>query len=328
VLASLLPGVRELRAPLASGYLWIAFIWALGRDDLRSLAKSPTTGRAGALHRFVELQPVFRGVGITIAASVVAYVLGSLMIALGNSALAPGISLARTRVVEASDSAQRRVARQIAGIPPAAQRVLTEWAEVEFEGLHSGVEFRVARQIYGRDSIRADDRPEIDRQLARVWRSEPPFTADGLVRQVLDHQALVKTQLLALTPGLHGVIDRRDSEATFRLALAAPVLALAAWLGTQASQPGWIWLSGTIVAALLLVHGLVLRGEATEAMALALRSTPKDETPSLAVVLDYQSKLYEAVKARSWVAVDGPGLSDADSSRRASEAHSSSIQPV
>jgi hypothetical protein len=45
VLASLLPGVRELRAPLVAGYVWLLGLWLLLRHAL------PEPGRAVGVYK-------------------------------------------------------------------------------------------------------------------------------------------------------------------------------------------------------------------------------------------------------------------------------------
>lgn len=36
ILASALPGFRDLRAPLLAGYLWLIFVWILIKPDIRT----------------------------------------------------------------------------------------------------------------------------------------------------------------------------------------------------------------------------------------------------------------------------------------------------
>ena len=47
ILASALPGFRDLRAPLTAGYLWVFFLWILVKPDLNN---PPTNAVAGAVY--------------------------------------------------------------------------------------------------------------------------------------------------------------------------------------------------------------------------------------------------------------------------------------
>ena len=76
MLANVLPGLRELRAPLAAGYLWLLLGWmALGHKLPTSTEKKPD-----GLERLYQLEPVISSIGLAVVASVVAYVVGSIVI--------------------------------------------------------------------------------------------------------------------------------------------------------------------------------------------------------------------------------------------------------
>jgi hypothetical protein len=76
MLSSLVPGLRELRAPLTSGYLWLVLAWMAFRDRVPTRAEVD----APALDRLYELQPLITQFGTLAAVSVAAYVVGSLAI--------------------------------------------------------------------------------------------------------------------------------------------------------------------------------------------------------------------------------------------------------
>jgi hypothetical protein len=73
VLASILPGLREIRAPLAAGYLWLVIGWLLFHDRVET--GSSASGAVDALTGFRDA--IGLG-GIAAAATFVAYVLGAL----------------------------------------------------------------------------------------------------------------------------------------------------------------------------------------------------------------------------------------------------------
>jgi hypothetical protein len=75
VLASLLPGLREIRTPLAVGYIWLLNLWLIFADILPRAA--PRTGFVLA-HRF-ELGGLLGRAAVLAALSFVGYILGSLL---------------------------------------------------------------------------------------------------------------------------------------------------------------------------------------------------------------------------------------------------------
>jgi hypothetical protein len=72
LLASAIPGLREIRAPLVAGYLWLIFAW-LVVDPSLPLAQNT----AGPVHSLVELANVVGGVATAAAVSVGAYLIGA-----------------------------------------------------------------------------------------------------------------------------------------------------------------------------------------------------------------------------------------------------------
>lgn len=79
VWANLLPGVRELRAPLAAGYLWLAAWWIAFAGDVPS--RGQATGLAHVAYLFIDkVSPV----GFAVAVGFVAYLIGVLSVALAD----------------------------------------------------------------------------------------------------------------------------------------------------------------------------------------------------------------------------------------------------
>jgi hypothetical protein len=71
--ASLLPGVRDLRAPLAAGYVWLLFGWLLFEPHQGSLGFI-----APVVATFSSLDHLVSAAGLAVAASFAAYLIGSL----------------------------------------------------------------------------------------------------------------------------------------------------------------------------------------------------------------------------------------------------------
>jgi hypothetical protein len=73
VIANLLPGLRELRAPLAAGYLWLLGAWLLVEPHIAD--RTDATGAVAALY---DLESAAGPLGVVAGVSFVAYLIGSL----------------------------------------------------------------------------------------------------------------------------------------------------------------------------------------------------------------------------------------------------------
>jgi hypothetical protein len=82
MLTSLLPGLRELRAPLASGYLWLVALGLIVEPHVPDRAEA--TGLMASVYRLTE---GLSSVGLGVAATFAAYLIGSLSLALGSTPL-------------------------------------------------------------------------------------------------------------------------------------------------------------------------------------------------------------------------------------------------
>jgi glyoxylase-like metal-dependent hydrolase (beta-lactamase superfamily II) len=81
MLTTVLPGLRELRAPLAAGYLWLTACWLIFGDMIPR--RSDLHG--GPIERVYRLAPTISDVGRAVAVSVAAYVVGSILIDMQTS---------------------------------------------------------------------------------------------------------------------------------------------------------------------------------------------------------------------------------------------------
>ena len=73
MLASILPGLREIRAPLAAGYLWFVTAWLLLEDSIES-----GKGASGAVDALSRLSETAGPVAVGAAVTFVAYLAGAL----------------------------------------------------------------------------------------------------------------------------------------------------------------------------------------------------------------------------------------------------------
>jgi hypothetical protein len=70
VLSQVLPGLREIRGPLAAGYLWLLFGWLVFNASLKEAG--------GPVGELVELGGEVSDATLAVAASFAAYLVGSL----------------------------------------------------------------------------------------------------------------------------------------------------------------------------------------------------------------------------------------------------------
>jgi hypothetical protein len=196
VLAGLLPGLRELRAPLAAGYLWLLLLWLAFGDEF------PSAGEVhpGPVERLYQLEPVISSLGLAVVASVGAYVVGS---------IAVDMTVAIGRFFSSGLS-------------------------------------KVGLGDYGLD--RAD----------------------------AERREMAKVRLLDESAALHAEVDRPDSEASFRLALWPPTLALVIYASASIDP---LWIFGLVLPLALAVQWLVLRRRANAALRVAAAARPSISQP-------------------------------------------------
>lgn len=277
MLAALLPGFREVRGPLVAGFLWLLFVWLTFDIDF---PPADQVAEGEPLERIYELAPLVQGVGSTVVLSVAAYLVGSLAIAalglparnLAGVGRSMGLSGGDTPMTEWSRDAFRRIE---AGLVADAKRA--QQAQL--------MELSNARKVTNEPHV-IDD---LDRELHTLL--EPNI--GGIVkRAVVDlgadfdvaHQTLrydfeaTKTQILAVNPTLHAEVDRRDNEAAFRLAIAPPIAAIGI---TLAAGSDGLWALLIVVSVAVAAHGIELRRQTANSLALALRSLPQVEPPAL-----------------------------------------------
>lgn len=260
MLASILPGLRQIRAPLAAGYLWLVVAWvALERSVPERDAAD------GVLASFYRASDLLSAIGVGVALSFAAYLLGSLsaggmtqVLRLSfprawhgssdrfrtepggpRTPLSPQASAALRQIVRASQDKlisslaltsgwdldrfleEKLVTEGRGSVPHARSRT---------EGLGRWLSVRVSRLRFRRRY----QRPE----LIGPGSAEPVDIevqrASQLARAVLDDLDVVaNTRLLGRDQELYAEVDRNRAEVEFRLAIIPPIVALAAAVGAR-----------------------------------------------------------------------------------------------
>jgi hypothetical protein len=303
LLSALLPGFREVRAPLIGGYLWLFFAWLL----LRANDALPERSDSQLLADLFDLGDSIGKVGLAITASVAAYVVGSLVIqvlqwiwsapghtrALFGPILQFGEAVARfgtrqylplSSVLGAYEPTQCRTLDATLRIT----RSLEEIAEREIEGamkrLHNAclaAERQVAEARSGEQGPTAEVVAYVEGEIILESDPEaryrvPRFSA---ARDIFGERGAILARLMDLSPFIGSKIDRLQAESEFRFAVAWPLLAIS--MALAATTEDLLWLLIIPLALLLLVHGIGLHRDASLELVDALRTRTSEQVVEL-----------------------------------------------
>jgi hypothetical protein len=291
VLANFLPGVRQLRAPLAAGLLWLLAVWLVVEPSI------PASGAdAGEpWHAFDEIGRAVSGLGIGLAAIAVtfaAYLVGSLTENVWRAL--PSRAFGSPRVFW--DSPQQRRERDAGRLRLRLRRlrIFASFTGIFTVGptfVETGLPWPPTRFPPQSDPVL----PSIEafeklRELAGQWLEsagyatergeiQPMDVVDGLVfegpglwatytlpkaevvAKVISELDLIRTRLLGKEPELFSAVDRISSESELRFAILPPLVAL---IGVLAVQSTPLWLAGLLLVWLLLRDGARRRRAASD----------------------------------------------------------------
>jgi hypothetical protein len=252
--------LREVRAPLAAGYLWLLNIWLITHaDEAHSTSLS---------HSFIELGELTGAVSLSVAIGFGAYLLGSLT----EGALLFIIGfLTELRVSN----------RGLATLESIVTR--------EMEGAHTphlGTQ-ELAREFYRRRTTRhrfGSDPSVEDTELD--GEEIHHFLKDLFVEELLEDLDLVKTRLLEHHKEVFSVSDRLNSEADLRFAVIPPMVLLAGVIAYRAEA--W-WLFPVLLVPIFLL-GIQARARKrkggdvlADALSLRLVEAPASEDFALSI---------------------------------------------
>jgi hypothetical protein len=228
ILASALPGFRDLRAPLVAGYLWLLLLWIAVRPDL---ATRPTNHIAPPLYDLGKhVGPIWIGLGLSVSA----YLIGSVS-QVASSMIKVGFRLFENRRVKPyqfSYTDNKELLRLAESNHPIDK--LTREAQLKL--------------------LRAGWNPERELDRAEMRNVESNIT-DRAVRArqgMWQELAMPATLLIGEETQLFTEADRLKSESDMRLAVAVPLTAICAYL---IFADIWAWTFALIPIALLIVQG-------------------------------------------------------------------------
>ena len=291
MLTSLLPGLRQLRAPLAAGFLWLIAIWLTWSH----LGTAGTWGGWRALRDVRDqASPLGKGVALTFTAYLVGVLTGPTM-RLTALAIALGVRRVVLNLLFAGESLiPLRVAFRLSwGGHETLLAIIDERVPTGDAWAESPIAARLVAASRRRDETLARwRRGDLMQELMRNPDSEPTaeelqqrldaaigFPEEELNRtrrewvgelelQCLSDLRLVRSRLATANLQLFNEVDRDRGEAEFRLLIWAP---LTAAILAFAARSGWGWpaMLGTVVVAVGASTTLILQGYLTELRANA-----------------------------------------------------------
>jgi TPR repeat protein len=266
VLASLLPGLRELRAPLAAGYLWLVAAW------LAFAGLIPRPDQADGIFKDVYDVAIAAGAPATAAAaSFAAYLIGVLSVQATATAMPMLRVLRRRRVI--GDGLRPGVATpSAAGKRALREAVLDQLADRYLK------DAELAKRLEETRAVCAEARPVTDPDTRRALL-DVRFDVDWYARAFEQDLALMPLRLLGEEKEreIYGEFDRLRAEAEFRASVALP---LAAVVGVVAWRVSPWWLLAIVVPVLLVVEARHNVSAAADVLAESIRARAPD-SPAL-----------------------------------------------
>jgi hypothetical protein len=271
MLANLLPGLRELRTPLAVGWTWLVVLWV-------ALGSSIPTDRSG-IGLVQSLLDATSFLGKTVVLGVlafVAYLLGSLM----------QRDNAERSVFDNTPRGifwrrfHRRVVRPLTRRYYPVSVSLSRWPIWE---LHAYVKRAVPGNLPSKGApedappeskwplqkltelVLEEEPDEVRRRdMAEIFEDEMDRLFDFAASAVLRQKTQLETRLLADKRDVYDYYDRLKESAELRTNLALPVLVLGIAISGRLlvdEQPVWAWLLATVVGG-FAGFALIVRGRA------------------------------------------------------------------
>lgn len=238
-MASLLPGLRDLRVPLAAGFLWLLVLWQMFYQII------PTEKLAvGLVAEIYRLTSAFGPAALTAGISFVAYLIGILV---APASTRFGEKVARAILLDPSPHSTEPVS--ISTYEQAMQLAQATSARAERAGVELSIEGDVIMPMRNFRPLRGSA------ALLALMQEEIP---------------LVATRLLAHNRELFDRYDRADAEAAFRFVIFLPLLITSILIPLRLGLPWWGYLisisAGLTIAVLLLIDGYRKQVESNDAV--------------------------------------------------------------
>ncbi|MGI9823955.1 hypothetical protein [Agromyces sp. Marseille-Q5079] len=294
MLTSLLPGLRDLRVPLATGFLWLVVLWLLFYPSIPT--QQEAVGFAAEVYRTLG---AFGPAALVTVAGFVAYVIGILLVRPWSAALRALLRLLRGWSPEpalspSSDLAARQLSLRTANELIRAKVYLPYAPEDEYDGSFVG-------RFPGDEDDPATDGPRQREYISRTLRKR-------MQRDI----PLVATRLLADNRELFDRYDRADAEAAFRYSISLPILVVSVLVPWRLGVEWWGYVIciglGLIVAIVLIFEGYKKQVESNDAIYQAV-FVGKVEFPSIEAgrrAIKEMEELEVAEREASMARLSGP----------------------
>jgi hypothetical protein len=258
-LASVLPGLRDLRGPLASGYLWLITIWLAVASRIPD--QDPNRGVVGDLY---NLSNVLSALGVAVVLSFGAYLLGAMTEGLMEFPIRAFPEARRSS--ESERRLHNAVRERTTAVRTRAGLVverIERYLSAEGQDLGSVEEAELKRHVSHLRDVADPNDPEGNLDVDDEFRA----------RYLKDNDDLLAARLLVAEERLFQVYDRWRAESEVRLGVVPPLVALTIEL-TARAHPLWL---------LLVMPTLVLACKAYESAGDQemswLKPSSSDESP-------------------------------------------------
>ena len=270
MLASLLPGLRDLRTPLAVGYLWLVGLWLIFHDSVPINEASAT----GPLRSAYQLGGALGASAVLAAVSFVAYLLGvMILLRLEWNVFAimyPGIGRNPLRgrnfwIAGLTGFLTKPLLIPYGPACAALEDQLTLVLEGEFVRLPRDIPDGTLVPIFQKRSLSVEDSNAIEAGLRSTERGEAAVLHAG--RLIGMELPAVAIQLQAENRDLWDTFDRAKAESEFRSAIAWPLAFIILIISFQVS---WWWAFLLLVPIFLMFLAMGESVQATSTLVQAI----------------------------------------------------------
>jgi hypothetical protein len=339
-LSSLIPGLREVRAPLLGGYLWLLFAF---------LVFHPQVSASGESHVHAELAEVAGAigpVGLAITAAIAAYLFGSLVLSVFIGATSflrkegwlfwpvsrrsykppePEMELDREGWVSLDAIAhlagltryvRARVQRDVV-LDEQLRIAIGDLARVELAEERGKLQAALKSQkaLQGDATFRLERRPGWE--LVAIFRdtntgidAEHPIPKFDPLEDLYRDVPLLATRLSEFAPVAGAKVDRLGAEAELRFAVSLPLVAL---IILFAGAVDWRWIFALPLASAVFYQGIRVERRRDEELIGALRARGGGDelekiTPVFRQYREHCAELRQALKDADWSVSQPPTI--------------------
>ncbi|MGW2612860.1 hypothetical protein ACWC4A_52740 [Streptomyces mirabilis] len=266
MLATLLPGVREIRTPLAVGYTWLLALWlAVGH-------RIPDSDRAsGVVADVYRLAHAAGIVAVGVAVSVGAYILGVITTPIGLGIIYAIGNLMRRTPAASITPGHRRGQKVTEALGYVVETRLADRLSEDSAFRGRVVEWLTANPPPDAQSVTSDGWEDevLGNLWTRRWAVYRAVHIESVVEQLQADQDRILGRLRGTSDPIALEHDRLQAEGDFRIAMFGPLAAVC--IVTSIRWSPWMFLTLPLLIILIYV-GVEARTEAEQGLAGALAS--------------------------------------------------------